>query len=264
VERIRDAAGLGDTSLLSGAVLFCSTCGWRLIGLFEELDFCATAMGDLSLRRRRILSLAIDVLEVKLGEEFLMSSLFTAGERALANLALAETDAPVVDVLVGGLGLGFTAAAALDDPRVRTLTVLEALQPVIDWHRRGLVPLGDRLIGDPRCCLRQHDFFAAMAPRRDDDATRYDAILLDIDHSPRALLNDRHRSFYEAEGLRGVTRRLRPAGVFAMWSDEGPDEAFLAALASVFHERRAEVVAFFNPLQNRDASCTIYIARGKG
>lgn len=231
---------------------------------FEELDFQVTPMGDLSLRRRRILSLDIDVHEVKLGEEFLMSSLFTVGETALATLGLGATDARELDVLVGGLGLGFTAAAVLDDPRVRTLIVLDALQPVIDWHRRGLVPLGARLTGDPRCSLRQGDFFAAMAAAPGHDGPRYDVILLDIDHSPRSLLNARHDSFYRPEGLRGLARHMRPAGVFAMWSDAGPDAAFLSILEAVFPESSAEGVEFFNPLQDRTASCTIYLARTAG
>ncbi len=229
--------------------------------LFEELAFCATPMGDLSLRRRRILSLDVDVLEVKLGEEFLMSSLFTVGEQALATLGLQEIDKVDIDVLVGGLGLGFTAAAALDDPRVATLTVMDALQPVIDWCLAGLVPLGERLAGDPRCVLKHGDFFASMQDEPADDGARWDVILLDIDHSPRALLNDRHHSFYLAVGLGGLARQLRPGGVFAMWSDEGPDEDFMANLAATFPKSSAQVVEFFNPLQDRNASCTIYIAR---
>jgi hypothetical protein len=109
---------------------------------FEELDYQVTPMGELSLRRRRILSLDVDVLEVKLGEEFLMSSLFTVGERALASLALEWAEGEGLDVLVGGLGLGYTAAAVLDNDRVGALTVVDVMTAVIYWHRRGLVDLG--------------------------------------------------------------------------------------------------------------------------
>ena len=229
--------------------------------LFEELDYQKTEMGELVLRRRRILALDLDVFEVKLGEEFLMSSLFTAGERALATLGLGAIGKDAIDVVVGGLGLGYTAAAALEDERVASLTVIEALAPVIDWHRRGLVPLGAALPGDPRCELRVGDFFGLLELDEAGSFPLSDVVLLDIDHSPRALLHDRHRAFYTAAGLRRLSQRLRPGGVFAMWSDAGPDGDFLAALADVFATSRAEVVEFPNPLQGTSASCAIYVAQ---
>lgn len=83
---------------------------------FQEIDWRPTAMGDISLRRRRDPVSGADVYEVKLGDEFLMSSLFTAGEIALAELGLAELPGTELDVVVGGLGLGYTAQAVLDDP----------------------------------------------------------------------------------------------------------------------------------------------------
>lgn len=229
--------------------------------LFEELDFAPTPMGDLSLRRRRILSIDTEVLEVKLGEEFLMSSLFTVGERALATLGLAAHPGSGLDVVVGGLGLGYTAVTALKDPRVRRLRVIEALAPVIGWHRRGLVPEGQALTQDARCELELGDFFAFARGEGPLAAQPCDVILLDIDHSPAALLSAAHGGFYTREGLRQVAGRLRPEGVFAMWSDDKPEPAFQAALSSAFVSTRAEVVEFDNPLQDRKATCTIYIAQ---
>ena len=236
-----------------------------MAALFEELDYRPTAMGPISLRRRRILSLDVDVFEVKLGDEFLMSSLFTKGEEALATLGLAAVDGDGLDVVVGGLGLGHTARAALEDERVRSVRVVEALEPVIDWHRRGLVPLGAGLAGDPRCAFVEGDFFAMAAGEAGFDAAapgrRFDAVLLDIDHSPGALLHARHGGFYGPEGLCRLARWVRPGGVFAMWSDAGPEEPFLAALRAVFASAKAQVVTFDNPLHDREASCTIYVAR---
>ena len=81
---------------------------------FEELDYRPTPIGALSLRRRRELTLGIDVIEIKLGDEYLMSSLFTESEIALARLGLDEVKGDRLDVVVGGLGLGYTAAAVLD------------------------------------------------------------------------------------------------------------------------------------------------------
>ena len=127
---------------------------------FEELDFSPTPIGEVSLRRRRDPATGTDVFEVKLGDEFLMSSMFTVAEIELARIGLARLDRAELDVVVGGLGLGYTARAALEDARVRELVVVEFLEPVIDWHRRGLVPVGPTLTSDARCRLVQGDFFA--------------------------------------------------------------------------------------------------------
>lgn len=232
---------------------------------FEEIDWQPTPMGEISLRRRRDPATGDDVYEVKLGDEFLMSSLFTAGEIALARLGLAPLPRRELDVAVGGLGLGYTAQAALADPRVRTLTVIEALGEVIDWHRRGLVPLGDELASDPRCRLSQGDFFALAGDPggldRAEPGRRFHAILLDVDHSPRHVLHPRHAALYEPEGLRGLAAHLHPEGVFALWSNDPPDERFISALTEVFAHAEAQVVAFDNPLQAGAATNTVYVAR---
>jgi spermidine synthase len=228
---------------------------------FEELDFRPTAMGALSLRRRRQLSSGIDVYEIKLGDEFLMSSQFTVAEIALARLGLAALQRTELDVVVGGLGLGYTAQAVLEDKRVRSLVVVDALAEVIEWHERGLLPLGEQLMADPRCRLVHGDFFAMSASGLDPQTPgrRFDAVLVDIDHSPTNLLHPRHAALYEPEGLRRLAGHLHPGGVFALWSNDPPDQTFKAVLASVFATSDARVVTFDNPLQERDASNTVYI-----
>ena len=100
---------------------------------FEEIDRQPTPIGEISLRRRLEPTLQVDVYEVKLGDEFLMSSLFTASEEAVARLGLAAVAGDRLDVVVGGLGLGHTALTALGDERVARLQVIEALSPVIRW-----------------------------------------------------------------------------------------------------------------------------------
>ncbi|MDH6214508.1 spermidine synthase [Streptomyces pseudovenezuelae] len=231
---------------------------------FEEIDWRPTPLGDISLRRRRDPASGADVYEVKLGDEFLMSSLFTAGEIALTRLGLAGLAHTDLDVAVGGLGLGYTAQAALDDSRVRSLIVVEALGEVIEWHQRHLVPLGALLASDPRCRLVQGDFFEAIGDRVGLDpqtpGRRFDAILLDIDHSPRHVLHPRHASLYQPPGLRAVADRLHPDGVFALWSNDPPDEDFVSALKGVFAAPEVHVVDFGNPLQDRTATNTVYVA----
>jgi spermidine synthase len=195
-----------------------------------------------------------------------MSSLFTTVEIALANLGLAELGAGPLDVVVGGLGLGYTAVAALEHESVRSLLVVDALEPVIEWHQRGLVPNGARLTRDPRCRFIHADFFAlASNPDLGFDPTqpnrRFHAILLDIDHSPQNLLHPRHAAFYTPTGLRALAAQLLPGGIFAMWSDAAPDDAFLAILREVFATAQSQVVTFPNPLLESHSSSTVYVAR---
>lgn len=231
--------------------------------LFEELDWAVTPIGEVSLRRRREPVTGADVYEVKLGDEYLMSSLFTVAEEELARLALARLEGHALRVVVGGLGLGYTARAVLEDDRVAELVVIDLLDPVISWHRRHLVPLGEALSADHRCRLVQGDFFAMAAaggfdPR--DPQPLADAILVDIDHSPQHVLAEDSSSFYDHEGTRQLAVHLRPGGVFALWSNDPPDEHYVRVLRSVFTDVTAEVVEFHNPLQDRKASNTIYMA----
>ena len=134
---------------------------------FEELDYQKTPLGEISLRRRVEPRLEGKILyEVKLGDEFLMSSLFTNAEIQLAKLALAALEGTGLDIVVGGLGLGYTAVAALAAPSVRSVMVVEVMEPVIDWHRRGLVPFGKELVSDPRCTLVHANFFEVASSNR--------------------------------------------------------------------------------------------------
>lgn len=230
---------------------------------FEELAWASTPIGELSLRRRREPVTGTDVHEVKLGEEFLMSSLFTVAEEELARLALARLTGTDLTVVVGGLGLGHTARTVLEDDRVGRLIVVDALEPVIEWHRRHLVPLGEGLTTDRRCRLVHGDFFA-MAAGGGFDPDRagapVDAVIVDIDHSPRHLLADGSASFYQRSGTEALARLIRPGGVYALWSNDPPDESYLDILRAVFTDVVAEVVEFPNPLQDRNATNTVYLA----
>jgi spermidine synthase len=235
---------------------------------FEELDWQATPIGAVSLRRRHDPRFDTEVYEVKLDDDFLMSSLFTVAEVELARLGLAKVGPAAssgLDVVVGGLGLGYTALTVLEDARVRSLIVVEALGPVIDWHERGLVPAGPVLTADPRCRFVLGDFMAlnqagaGFDPR--SPGRRFDAVLVDIDHSPSHLLHPSHAGFYRPSGLARLAAQLRPGGVFALWSNDPPDPAFVTALSGVFGDVDATVVRFDNPLQDREATNTVYLAR---
>ena len=227
------------------------------ISRFEELDFQETPMGELTLRRRLEPTLGVDVYEVKLGEEYLMSSLFTVAEIALSDLGLAAVSGENLRVVVGGLGLGYTAVAALADPRVTSLEVIDALPAVIDWHQRGLLPVSAELTGDSRTTLTHADFFAVM---RAEPTRQFDAILLDVDHSPRHQLDPSHADLYTVEGLGRVRAHLSDDGVFALWSDDPADDEFMERLGQVFENPVAHTVDFDNALTGGVSSNTVYVA----
>ena len=232
--------------------------------MFEELDYQQTPLGDISLRRRAEPRLdGLTIYEVKLGEEFLMSSLFTEAEIQLSKLALATLSEQAVDVVVGGLGLGYTAAAVLESATVKSLTVIDVMQPVIDWHQRHLVPLGEVLSSDPRCALLQGDFFD-MAVRSGFDVSnperKYHAVLLDIDHSPARWLNPGNGQFYTEAGLGEMARQLHVGGVFGIWSDDPPDDRFTALLERVIGPTATHLISFANPYTGVDSTNSVYLA----
>lgn len=229
-----------------------------------ELGWASTRIGEVSLRRRLEPTTKTEVYEVKLGDEYLMSSLFTVAEEELARLTLAALPNAPVDAVVGGLGLGYTARTALTDDRVRSLIVVEALAPVIDWHRRDLLPQARALTTDPRTTLLEGDFFALLRDGAGFDPAApdrlFDAILVDIDHSPVNVLDPTHADLYTAAGLRRLGSRLRRGGAFGLWSDDPPDEAFLAVLRQCFATATAHVVPFANPLTGGTSANTVYVA----
>jgi spermidine synthase len=231
---------------------------------FEELGWQQTPMGVISLRRRFDLTVRADVYEVKLDDEYVMSSLFTLAERELARLGLARTPGTDLDVLIGGLGLGYTARDALKCNRVRTVTVIEYSDAVIDWHERDLLPDTAGLASDSRVALVCADFFGAATGSVGFDPQQpgrtYDAILLDIDHSPRHVLHHPHANFYTYDGLHAASAHLAPGGAFAMWSDDAPDDDFRSVLETVFTDVEAQQIWFDNPLTRGRSAATIYLA----
>lgn len=233
---------------------------------FEELSWAQTRLGEMSLRRRREPLTGQEVYEVKLGEEYLMSSMFTVAEEAMADLALDWLPTPAPTVLVGGLGLGYTAVSALRHRQVQAVHVVETLQPVIDWHREELLPRSAELVRDPRTKLVRADFFALVAGTETAPGLHppYDCLLLDVDHAPDLVLDSSHQSFYSASGLGKLRTLLAGHGVFALWSDRPCHPGFAAALADVFAQTRAEEIRFANPLTSGTSAATVYLARHAG
>lgn len=233
--------------------------------LFEEIDSQESELGVISLRKRRMPVIGDrDIYEVKLGDEFLMSSLFVEAEEALSTLGLAEVQGDNLSVVVGGLGLGYTAVAALKDERIDELLVVDALDTVIEWHKAEYVPLGKVLNADKRNHYVHGSFFdLATDPATgfdpDSEGKKFDAILLDIDHSPTEFLNAANASFYTTENLSLMAKQLKPKGVFAMWSQNLPEASFEALLNTVFERVESHVVSFYNPFQNCESTNSVYV-----
>lgn len=240
--------------------------------LFEEIDSQDTPIGEISLRRRADPRLGGKIIyEVKLGDEYLMSSLFPEAEIQLSTMGVAALKQSLpqnnqgLDIIVGGLGLGYTAVAALEGNDVSHVVVIDILAAVIDWHQQGLVPLGDTLNTDPRCELRHDDFFMVATNTQcgfypDEPERLAHGVLLDIDHSPSHWLAPENSRFYSVEGLQQLSNKLHAGGVFGLWSNDLPDPAFSALLDSVFARSEAHVVSFSNPYTGEESANSVYLA----
>ncbi len=225
----------------------------------EILAYEPSPLGILCLRRRELLSdPGTIVTEVTLNHEFLMSSLYTDSERALAQTAIEMHSGDDLRVMVGGLGLGYTAREALRSERVARVEVVELLPQVIDWLRRGLVPLSSELNNEPRLVVTEGDVYERLAKAPDD---RFDAILIDVDHSPDERLGEASMPFYTARGLQAARRHLAPGGVLAVWS-YAESSPFADALRDVFEQVRVEPVTFHNRLVDEQVTDWLFFARG--
>ena len=240
-----------------------------MIPVFEELDYQKTPLGDISLRRRSEPRLNGEILfEVKLNDDFLMSSLFTEAEIQLSRLGLAalkdNNHINDLDIVVGGLGLGYTAVAVLEDPSVKSLRVIDVMAPVIDWHQRGLVPLGEKLSSDPRCTLVHADFFEVATSTAGFDPAEPNrlvhAVLLDIDHSPSHWLNSGNSTFYTKRALTNMAKKIYPGGIFGLWSNDPPEKEFTNLLESVFESTETHIISFPNPYTGGESTNTVYLA----
>jgi spermidine synthase len=178
-------------------------------------------------------------------------------ERALAERALALLPDQNLRVLIGGLGFGFTAQAALADSRVCDVTVVERLTPVIEWHRSGVLPWSEGFITDPRLNVAEGDFFELIAG---DPDTRYDTILIDIDDSPSLLWHRAHAVFYNSTGLEAIQKHLRPGGVFGLWCATHPGDTFMAMTEKTFAWSELAEIHFQNPCLRQPETNYILLA----
>ncbi len=185
-----------------------------------------TPHGEVALRRRGA------VLELVVDGAFAMDGLDTTTEVALATDALRRHRAPH-RVLVGGLGLGFTTRAVLEDPRVEHVDVAELAAPLVAWTRQGLVPELAGLEG-PRCTLHVVDVADVLAGQTSRPTGPWDIVVLDVDNGPGFLVHPANARLYTPEGLAAARAALRPDGILVVWSSHVAP-ALLAALRELAH-----------------------------
>lgn len=223
----------------------------------EILAYEPTALGDLCLRRRELLSRPGTVItEITLDHELLMSSYHTASERALAEQALVRHAGTDVSVLVGGLGLGYTANEALRSDRVGRVDVVEYLPEVIGFMQRGLVPLSQALLADPRLAVREGDVYATLGAEGEE---RWDIVLIDVDHSPDERLGSGNASFYTRSGLERAKQHLQPSGILGVWS-YAESSPFVDAMRATFTAVDAIPVSYVNDLIDEEHTDWLFVA----
>jgi len=227
----------------------------------DVLAYEKSPIGMICLRRRELVSSPGTIItEITVDHELLMSSYHTDSERALSSCALerylACHDGRDLSVLVGGLGLGYTAQEALRFSSVSRVDVVEYLPQVVDWMRKGLVPLSDALNGDSRCRLIQADVYAMLAavPER-----QYDLILIDVDHSPDERLGAENAAFYTRSGLELAKRHLTPGGLLGVWS-YAENSPFAEALGTAFSTVDVVPVHFENEVAAESETNWIFLA----
>jgi spermidine synthase len=231
---------------------------------YIELARAETERGEVVLRERRdtdgpdseddSAGRAGAVVELRVNGVFVMDTLQTGSEQGLATAALAQVEHPRA-VLVGGLGLGFTAHEVLADRRVERLVVVEIEEALVGWMRDGTVPHGPAFLADERLGVVIADIRQAI---HEAAPASYDLVLLDVDNGPGFLVYDENAAVYERGFLEVVRGALRPGGAVLVWS-AGEAPALQRELAAVFGS--ATPIPFEVRLQSRDEQYWLYLAR---
>ena len=196
-----------------------------------------------------------DEFSIQVDRQELMNSRQHGSEAEMARLALEGLAASQPRVLLGGLGMGFTLAAAnalLPPPA--TIEVAELVGAVLEWNRGPLGECAGRPVDDPRVRVIVADVRAVIGQAR----ACYDAILLDVDNGPEGLTQPSNAALYGAEGLAEIRRALAPSGVLAVWS-AGPDARFPKRLAAAGFAWKAHTVRA--RAGGKGARHTVWVAR---
>lgn len=224
---------------------------------YVEVARAETERGEVVLRERHdpdAVADAAGVLELRVNGVFVMDTLETNSEKGMATAALKQVEHPR-NVVIGGLGLGFTTHEVLADQRVEKLVVVEVEDALVQWMRDGTVPHGPTYLADRRLTVLAADIAIAMAEATSE---AYDLILLDVDNGPGFLVYEDNEAIYHREFLSQARAALRPGGALVIWSAaESPD------LESEMREVFTKVVPipYDVRLQGRAEQYWLYLAR---
>lgn len=219
---------------------------------YVEVARAESERGEVVLRRRTE-ERAADVLELRVNGVFVMDTQETMSEMELAALALELVEDPR-DVVVGGLGLGYTTRRVLADPRVERVMVVEIEEALVGWMRDGTIAHGPAVLADKRVHVVNADIAMAVA----EATSTYDLVLLDVDNGPGHLVHERNAEVYESQFLEATARVLNPGGALVVWS-ANPAPRLARALEEVFGsctEHRYDV-----SLQGRAEQYLLYLSR---
>ena len=224
------------------------------------LDVAETEIGTIYLGKRQVPGAVDTVFEILIGEDVLMTSLAPVSERRLSTSALAQhTGSGPLRVLVGGLGLGYTASAALEDSRVHSLCVVEKMDFIINWMKEGQLPLSESFANEERLSIVRGDVYRTLLGPVTET---YDLILIDVDHAPDDPLSEESAPFYTQEGQKRVSQHLRPGGILGIWSAV-EDQDFMAVLAEVYEHSLCEEVVWQDlEFPEADYQNALFFARG--
>lgn len=193
---------------------------------------------------------------IRLNGQTLMQSAQSASELLLGELAVAGlVGQPSPSVLIGGLGLGFSLRSVLAKTgATTTIHVAELIPQVVDWNREFLADVNRMLVDDPRVTIFTDDVWNILnrtAP------SRYDALLLDIDNGPTAMVQQPNARLYRPQGIRLILAALKPGGRAAIWS-AAPDHAYADRLSEAGFQAEAIPAKLY--AKAKRCGCTIYIA----
>ena len=203
--------------------------------------------------RRRIEDHAADALELRVNGVFVMDTRETGTEMELAAAALDLVEDPR-DVVVAGLGLGFTTQRVLADKRVERVMVVEIEDALIGWMRDGTIPHGPALLADKRVHIVDADIVMAVA----EATSTYDLVLLDVDNGPGHLVHGTNARLYEPDFLASTRALLKRGGAVVVWS-ANPAPELRETMENVFGnctEQRHDVL-----LQGREEEYLLYLSR---
>jgi spermidine synthase len=220
----------------------------------REVARASSPRGEVVLRERHDDDAGPVVLELRVNGVFVMDTRETSSEQAMARVALAQVAEPRA-VLVGGLGLGYTAHAVLADRRVERLVVVEVEDAVVGWLRDGTVPHGPALLADERLHVVTADIREAVSEAL---PASYDLVLLDVDNGPGHLVHDANAEVYGGGFLHTLAAVVRPGGAVVVWS-AAQSPRLAGALTEVFGS--AVPLPVDVRLQGRDEQYWLYLAR---